>query len=359
MKGEGGKCPKWVKRLPEMKCLSLVFCMYLIYNKNKRIYSEKQIENRRFSGDDPKGGNRMTQTEYTHDFVKIDTYVLGAEDLRAFYPLLPEEHRKTDLDEEFAILGAVGTDTEGVQHACGVMVLKIVREDMLLLRWMLVAPACQRQGIGYALMDLAQGIAEEMQMQIVGNFSQKVGEGKDGAVYRFMKHNDFSIYAEGAKSYSVPLGRIGEEDFFQRDGRSKGIITMAEASSVMIMAMNRELMEKGLLFIGPVSKEDILADVSLVEVVNGEIQSCVIFREINEKTVELAFVYTDSKGSVKMPLMLIQAYHLLKEKYPAETELVIPCVTDSSCKLVETLAPSAEVTLTSYSVQWMPNKGLE
>ena len=76
---------------------------------------------------------------------------------------------------------------------------------MLLLRWMLVSPEHQHQGIGYTLMELAQNIAQEMKMQIVGNFSQKAQLGKEGPVYGFMKHNDFAIYAEGARSEKKPF----------------------------------------------------------------------------------------------------------------------------------------------------------
>lgn len=301
----------------------------------------------------------MEEKKRIHNFVKVDAYILREDDLEAFYPLMPEEHRKADIEGEFAILGAVGTDAEEICHACGVMILKVVRDDMLLIRWMLVAPQHQNQGIGYALMDLAQSIGREMNMQLVGNFSQKAKLGKDGSVYSFMKHNDFAIYAEGARSYTVSLGEIGKEAFFQRSTKGSDVMTLEETPSRMIMVLNHRLAEKGLLLIGPISKEDVLADISLVVERDKRIQSCIIFRKINEEEIELAFVYTDSKGSVQLPLLLLHAYQLLKEKYDSDTKLVIPCVTEASCKLVETLIPSARILLESYSVQWLPGKVLE
>lgn len=289
-----------------------------------------------------------------NNFEKIEAFVLTEEVIPAFYPLLPGERRKADIDEEFVILGAIGIDRDEVRHACGTMVLKVVREDILLLTWMLVAAKYQRQGVGYALMDLAQDIAKEMKMQIIGTFSQKAEEGKDGSIYRFFKNNDFAIYNEGAKSYSIPIDKIGEEDFFKKSRRGSGYMTLEETPSGMIMDLNRELTEKGLLLIGPISKEETLANVSLVNVDHGKIQTCVIFRDIDETAVELAFVYTESKGSMQMPLLLMQAYQILKEHYLPETEVVIPCVTEVSCKLVETLIPSAKATLVSHRVQWIP-----
>lgn len=301
----------------------------------------------------------MEGKKQLHDFIEVDAYILRADDLEVFYPLLPQEHRKAEIEGQFAILGAVGTDAKGIRHACGVMVLKVVRDDMLLLRWMLVSPEHQHQGIGYTLMELAQNIAQEMKMQIVGNFSQKAQLGKEGPVYGFMKHNDFAIYAEGARSYTVSLSRIGEEAFFKRRTQDDDIMTLEETPSRLIMLLNHRLAEKGQLLIGPISKEDVLADISLVVERNGKIQSCIIFRKISEKEIELAFVYTDSKSSVRLPLLLIHAYHLLQEKYAPDTELVIPCVTDASCRLVETLIPSARILLESYSVQWLPQNRLE
>lgn len=289
-------------------------------------------------------------------FDKIEAFVMTEEVIAAFYPLLPGEHRKAAMDEEFVILGAVGTDKEGVRHACGTMVLKVAREDILLLSWMLVAAKYQRQGVGYALMNLAQDIAREMKMQVIGTFSQKAEEGKEGSIHRFLKNNGFAIYDEGAKSYSIPMGKIGEEEFFRKSRKGNGYMTLEETPSGMIMDLNRELAEKGLLLIGPISKEENLADVSLVNVENGKIQTCVIFRAIDETAVELAFVYTGSKGSVQMPLLLAHAYQTLKEHYPSETELVIPCVTEVSCKLVEILLPSAKEVMVSYRVQWMPER---
>ena len=53
-----------------------------------------------------------------------------------------------------------------------------------------------------------------------------------------------------------------------------------------------------------------------------------------------------------MPGLLRQAYQLLSRQYPAETEVVIPCVTDTSRRLVEKLLPSAAVSLVTFSAQY-------
>lgn len=289
---------------------------------------------------------------------KIEAYVLTEDMITAFYPLLSEEHRNADIEEELVILGAEGTDSTGVLYACGTMVLKAVREDMLLLTWVLVAPKYRRQGAGYALMNLAQDIAKEMKMQIVGTFSQKVKDGKEGAVYRFMKNNRFTIYNEGAKSYSISVGKVGEEVFFRKARVGSGTMSLEETPSGILMDLNRELAEKGLLFIGPISKEESLSKISMVHVEQGKIQSCIIFKALDKTAVELAFLYSGEKNSVHMPLLLIEAYQKLKESVSPETELVIPCVTETSCKLVETLIPSARETLVSYRVQWIPESDM-
>lgn len=78
---------------------------------------------------------------------------------------------------------------------------------------MLVSPQYQHQGVGYTLMNLAQDIAKEMKMQIVGNFSQDKNEGEEGIVYRYLKKNDFVIYPEAARSYYTTLEEVGKEAF--------------------------------------------------------------------------------------------------------------------------------------------------
>ena len=301
----------------------------------------------------------MKEHDTKQNLVNAEVYILMDEEVTPFLPLLPEDNCKADPGAGFVILGAIGTDPEGVSHACGAMVLKIVREDMLLLRWLLVSPKYQCQGIGSKMMIYAQEIAKEMGMQIVGNFSQKPKEGKEGMIYRFLRQRDFVIYPEKARSYTVTLDEIGKEDFFKKEIKKINYITLEEASSHMIIDLNHELSEKGLLFIGPISKENILSDISLMIEKQGEVQSCIIFRSIGESELELAFLYTDSKASVQMPILLIQAYQILKEKYPLETTVVIPCVTEASTRLVETLLPLAKKDRVAYSVQWLPEKILE
>lgn len=97
----------------------------------------------------------------------------------------------------------------------------------------------------------------------------------------------------------------------------------------------------------------------MVVVKEGIIKACVIFREIRKEEIELAFVYTESKSTAQMPLLLIQAYQVVKEKYPPTTELVIPCVSESSSRLVEALVPTAKIERVAYSVQWLPRTTLK
>lgn len=289
-------------------------------------------------------------------FKKMDAVIVTVEEIKSFYPLLPEEYQKEDIEEEFIILGAVGEDSEGIYHAVGTMVLKAVHEDTLLLQWMLVAPNAQRQRAGYVMMELARQIAREMQMQILGSFSQKAGEKKEGAFYHFLKHNHFTIYNEGAKSFSISLEQLSKEAFFKKQAKGSGYLPLGEASTVMIMELNHRLWEKGLLLAGPISREECMADISMVHEEHGRIEACIIFRGIKEDVIELSFLYAGSKGSVHMPLLLLHGYQNLKEKVEPKTRLLIPCVTEVSCKLVETLAPSAEVILESYRMQWVPEE---
>lgn len=293
------------------------------------------------------------------NFHNVEAYILTENDLEPFYPLLPREHCKADLDPEFAILGAVGMDEKGTYHAIGAMVLRIVRNDMLLLKWMLVSPQYQHQGVGYTLMNLAQDIAKEIKMQIVGNFSQDKNEGEEGIVYRYLKKNDFVIYPEAARSYYTTLEEVGKEAFFAKQMKGNHVMLLEEVPSHMIIALYHELKEKGQLFIGTISKKNVLSEISLVVVKEGIIRACIIFREIRKEEIELAFVYTESKSTAQMPLLLIQAYQVVKEKYPPTTELVIPCVSESSSRLVEALVPTAKIERVAYSVQWLPRTTLK
>ena len=79
-----------------------------------------------------------------------------------------------------------------------------------------------------------------------------------------------------------------------------------------------------------------------------------IFEQTAEDCVQLSFVYADQGASMRLPMILLKANELLQEKFPPETELIIPCVTEVSRKLVEKLLPGARCTLQSYSALCKP-----
>ena len=298
----------------------------------------------------------MKRNKNSYHFKKVSVTILEEEELPLFYPLLPEELKRMCLTQDIIVLGAVGTDSRNARHACGIMVIRVISKDIMLLRWIMVAPANQRQGIGCQLMAAAQTIAGEMNMKMAGNFSEKAETNIRGSIYSFLQKNGFVISGEEAKSYVTTLGEIGCEPFFQRTVKDRRTTTLEEVSSAMLMRFNYHLREEGQLFIGPVSKEKVLSDISTVIVKEGEIKACIIFREIKEKKLELAFVYTDRKKTAQMPLLLIQAYHMMKGKYSEDTVIVLPCVTRVSGRLVEAMVPSAKVEQIAYHVQWSHEK---
>lgn len=285
----------------------------------------------------------------------MKAFALTRETIRFFYPLLPEELRLTEPEEGVVLLGAAETDETGEHHACGVMVLSLADERTMLLHWLLVAPDYRRRGAGSAMLQLACELAGQMGMQILCAFSGEPETGGDEAQSRLFQKHGFALERRTSGNYSISLEALGQEAFFQREQKLPGnVLTLAETPARLIETLNRTLEEQGLLLDGPVTKEQTAGDVSLVYTEENVITACVIFREPGEGMVELSYAYSGRKASMQMPALLLCAQRLLSRRYGPETELVIPCVTDTSRRLVEALAPSAVVKRTAYRACWRP-----
>lgn len=285
----------------------------------------------------------------------MKTYALTQENISAFYPLLPDETIVPDLDAGVVVLGAVDENADGTQQACGALVLEAADETTWFVRWLLVAPEYQRRGAGSALMELAMEIAASLDMQLYCVFSADPDNAENSPLYRLFGKHRFVLLPRAACSYTISLGEMAKEDFFQRESRpGPGIMTLKDTPAAMLNAMNRSLELKGLLYVDPISTRWAMDDISLICADGDEVVACVIFDKLDEHTIRLAFVYAASKASMRLPMILLQAGRLLQERFSPDTQLVIPCVSDSSRKLAEKLLPSARVSLCTFSAQVKP-----
>jgi len=283
-------------------------------------------------------------------------FLISEEALEAFRPVLPDDVEKTDLENGVLLIGAANMDKNGIEHACGALVLQVVNEGTMLIKWILVAPQWCGRGAGRAMMEEAVGIADGLNMQLFCVFSESPDAERTSSLYHILEWRGFRIFRGESKSYSIAVGEIGKESFFQREVKSvSGIMTLERLSERQLARFNRTLEQQGSLFVNPISKEWALGDISVVQVENGEISACAIFEQIDEQTVSLAFVYSSVAASMQLLLLLYKAYQLLSRKYSPETELVIHCVTETSCKLVEKLMPSAKTELVSYNAWLAPD----
>ena len=282
----------------------------------------------------------------------MDVFALTAENVSAFYPLLPEDVREPNTEEGIVLLGAAAPDEDGSLRACGTAVLQMVDEDTWFVTWLLVAPEYRGQGAGTGLLTLAAEIADAMEMQLYTVFSEAPEAKQDGSLYRLFARCGFSLQPREARSYTTSVGRMGEEPFFRPQKGGAGFTTLTNTPERLIAALNRTLAERGQLLAGPISRETALSDISVTYTEDDRITACAIFTPLGGDGVSLSFVYAHSSASARMPGLLRQAYQLLSRQYPAETEVVIPCVTDTSRRLVEKLLPSAAVSLVTYSAQY-------
>lgn len=283
-------------------------------------------------------------------------FLLSEEAVEAFRPILPDDVEETDLENGVLLLGAADMDENGIEHACGALVLQVVNEGTMLIKWVLVAPQWRRRGAGQAMMEEAVGIAARLNMQLLCVFSESPDAERTSSLYHILEQNGFRIFRGESKSYSIAVGDIGKESFFQREVKSaSGIMTLDQLSERQLARFNRMLEKQGSLLVNPISKEWALGDISVVQIENGEISACAIFEQIDEQTVSLAFVYSSVAASMQLLLLLCRAYQLLSRKYNPEAELVIHCVTETSCKLVEKLMPSAKAELISYNAWLAPD----
>ena len=98
----------------------------------------------------------------------MDVFALTAENVSAFYPLLPEDVREPNTEEGIVLLGAAAPDEAGSLRACGTAVLQMVDEDTWFVTWLLVAPEYRGQGAGTGLLALAAEIADAMRCNFEG-----------------------------------------------------------------------------------------------------------------------------------------------------------------------------------------------
>lgn len=282
----------------------------------------------------------------------MDVFALTTETVSAFYSLLPDDVREPEADEGIVLLGAAAPEEDGSVHACGTAVLQMVDEDTWFLTWLLVAPEYRGRGAGTALVKLAAEIADTMEMQIYTVFSRPPELGQDAPLHRLFARCGFAVEEREARSFSIPVGRMAEEPFFRQQQGGSGFVTLDSIPDRQLTALNHTLAESGQLLAGPISRETALGSISVAATDGVKVTACAIFEPLGEDSVSLSFVYAHSSATAQLPGMLRQAQQLLNRQYPPETTLVIPCVTDTSRKLVEKLLPSAAVSLITCSAQY-------
>lgn len=285
----------------------------------------------------------------------MTTFILDAESIQAFYPLLPDEYILPDPEGGLVVLGAVEENDDGTEKACGVLLMETLDEETWNISWLLVAPDARRRGAGAELMTQAEEVAAVTDKYLYCAFSEEVEQGEAGAIYSLFANRGYLMGNTGSCTYSISLGEMTREEFFCRESKSvSGLMKLNEVSDVSLAAMNRDLAQKGLMYVQPISARWALGDVSLIYMKDNTAMACAIFEQIGESCVQLSFVYADPSASMRLPLVLLKAHELLREKFGPETELVIPCVTETSRKLTKKLLPSAKVALRAYSALGKP-----
>ncbi len=281
----------------------------------------------------------------------MEAFILTSENVEAFYPLLPEDSRETVPETGVVLIGAVERELDGTRQACGAMVMQMLN-DVWLIRWLLVSPERRGFGAGTQMLELAQSIAEQTEMKLFCLFSE--GDGDQGLYHLFSKHLFFISDREG-KSYSIPVGELGNEQFFTTERNIDAAVkVLAEVPQQMLHTLNQTVTERDKMLVAPIDKQWASSDISVVYVEKNRIVACVIFEEIDENTVSLSFAYAEEKASMKLFTLLYRAQQLLRKKYSADAELIIPCVTDVSRKIVESLLTRAELVMRTYSAEWSP-----
>ena len=279
----------------------------------------------------------------------MTTFALTPETVQAFYPLLPQKDILPDPEAGLIVLGAAEEHDGDPLQACGALVMRAVDEETWSISWLLVAPDFRRRGAGAALLSLAEEIAAATDMHLWCVFSEAPDDGAQGSLHRLFAARGYALVNSESRAYSISLKDMARESFFQRESKPvAGLKPLNEVPADVIAAMTRDLTKKGVLYVDPISSKWALGDISLVFMNNDAPAACVIFAQAGENTVQLSYVYADAASSMRLPMFLLKAHELLQKKFGPETELTIPCVTESSRKLVEKLLPGARVTLQGY-----------
>lgn len=285
----------------------------------------------------------------------MTTFMLDAENIQAFYPILPDEHILPDIEGGLVVLGAVEENNDGTEKACGALVMETLDDETWNISWLLVAPDARGRGAGTQLMEEAEEVAAVTDKYLYCAFSEEVEQGEAGALYSLFANRGYLMEETRGSVYSITLKDMAQEEFFRRESKpAAGLKTLNEVSDVHLAAMNRDLAQKKRLYVPPISARWALGDVSVVSMKDNTVEACAIFEQIAEDCVRLAFAYADPNASMRLPGMLLKAHGLLQKKFPPETELVIPCVADVGRKLTEKILPGAKRVLQGYSALAKP-----
>ncbi|MBQ8147925.1 MAG: GNAT family N-acetyltransferase [Lachnospiraceae bacterium] len=226
-------------------------------------------------------------------------------------------------------------------RACGIIVVGF-RENMAVIHDLYVHSAHRRKGIATELLIAAAELAEDFET--------------DGYDVTFVENleadNGLKPFFEACEFQLEKLEAQGCYAFSLRDIRQHGTLKAQKSERVKSYS-ELSKMERNSLLEEPLSymqefmmKEDIEPDVSCFLTENEKIDACCVFIRQNDE-LSLAWLRGSAKNQMSIIMLFQYAIHELLQKYPEDTRIMLPVVSDHgerlSLKLLEDALTQTEI----------------
>ena len=282
---------------------------------------------------------------------EVQLYGIGPDEADHAAPLLTAEAVTYIKNNEAFGLALV---EEGKARAAVCANFSPEDEAILEIISLYVAPAYRRRKLGGTLlMELLEAVLSETEGNLKGVIASFMPETE--GVEALLTKAGFEIKTdEQAQTFRLPVSELADSPLLKRKKSvPEGYILRSfnGASDTTLRQLMEELKRNRVDDLEPEEMEQALSDCSFV-LLNEKLEpkACAIFHAMGEQGIYLSqFFVADGSTAAGMAVLQSAAKALL-DRFPGETVLEIPTLTESSAGLVKKLLPSSKSTGLMHAV---------
>lgn len=287
----------------------------------------------------------------TQELPEVQLYGIGPDEADHAAPLLTAEAVTYIKNNEAFGLALV---EEGKARAAVCANFSPEDEAILEIISLYVAPDYRRRKLGGTLlMELLEAVLSETEGNLKGVIASFMPETE--GVEALLTKAGFEIKRdEQAQTFRLPVSELADSPLLKRKKSvPEGYIlrSLKGTSDTTLRQLMEELKRNRVDDLEPEEMKQALSDCSFV-LLNGNLEpkACAIFHAMGENGIYLSQFFT-ADGSTAAGMAVLQAAaKALLNRFPDETVLEIPTLTESSAGLVKKLLPSSKSTGLMHAV---------